>query len=669
MSGQQSVAEFLHHELPRLDPGFRFNPVQVAYAGSISQSLAGGPGKLNFIEGDTGIGKTLAYLLTLADWVARGQQLGRHAVVSTHSRALQRQLLGEENQRILRAYLSWQGLPAVTLGLRMGKQNYVSPERLALALEADDLAEVATDNHRPQQERQIAQWALESDGCLLSLGDEELPEGVVPSDVALHESDALPDYLRAHFEEVQSADIQVVNHALLTMDLFTQYGITQTRAPAAWLLDEAEHFPGVAQQLLSRRISFGITRGILAQLGQEKASRVWRELFVSFRSPDKAGTAQAVTEEKIAPLIEGLKVILRARPRKSRLEDPSRRHDWERLRGEAHSVLEALEERSSLLALSYSPIQGLPSLALHKSAGGSILKSEAEERITLLTSATLSDLGHGPGEPPSFRYIRGELVLGAEDTRLGLERSHQALDFGEISFLLPNAPSGPLKKIDRHQFSLAPQYVRYAWDTIAEAPAGRTLVLSVSYDDVEALLAGCPDHIRHRVVTHGPGAPLNSLAEQLPDDGILITPAGWEGLSPARTGNEAFWRHVVLLRNPTPRPDPVAELTLTQHFLQRNSFPEASQLASKAMMSKSIVRAAHKIRQGLGRTIRHPDDVVMVTILDPRFPRPHGNVPTGVKVSHRLLGAIPFRFLSAYESAQVQINKQGAESEATSLIL
>ena len=117
------VAQYLRERLPQR-PGFTVNPVQIDYAEAICAGLAR-PGQFHFNEASTGIGKSLAYLLCLADWVARGRQHGRRAVISTHSRSLQRQLLAESNQAIIADYLAWQGLPALTMGLRMGRQNYV----------------------------------------------------------------------------------------------------------------------------------------------------------------------------------------------------------------------------------------------------------------------------------------------------------------------------------------------------------------------------------------------------------------------------------------------------------------------------------------------------------------------------------------------------------------
>lgn len=245
------VLSYLSDQLPKR-PGFKRNPVQIAYAEALVDGLAQ-TGKMHFVEGDTGIGKSIAYQLALADWVAKGKLMGgeqaaRRAIVSTHSRALQRQLLQPDNLAIVRDYLYQAGLPPLTFALRMGRENYLNSERLALLLGAPSL-EAALNNPRlPDTQRQLAKWAVESDGCLLELDTALLPEGWQLTDIALRPNDPLPENLEAQQQAAQQSDVLIINHALLAVDLVTQGNITQAEAPYALLLDEAEHYPEIAAQ-------------------------------------------------------------------------------------------------------------------------------------------------------------------------------------------------------------------------------------------------------------------------------------------------------------------------------------------------------------------------------------------------------------------------------------
>ncbi|NOG32806.1 hypothetical protein HLB35_15490 [Halomonas sp. TBZ9] len=75
----------------------------------------------------------------------------------------------------------------------------------------------------------------------------------------------------------------------------------------------------------------------------------------------------------------------------------------------------------------------------------------------------------------------------------------------------------------------------------------------------------------------------------------------------------------------------------------------------------------HKLRQGLGRAIRHPDDEVLVTLLEPRIPRPSGYPAcSGVYTRKNLISAIPARFRLAYQQAEEPGEKDTLDSKSPS---
>lgn len=660
-----SVLEFLSLRLPASNQRFRRNPSQLEYTSSIATAVNEGAGKIHLIEGDTGIGKSLAYLLTLAEWITAGE--GRQAVVSTFSRALQRQLCAESNRTIVAEFLQWMGRRPIKIAMRMGKPNYVCPQRLEAIL-GSELAAVAADDSVPEGHRQLAHWALHSDGCLLDLDDEALPDGVTRELICLHRADPTPEHLREVFRDICDADIQIINHSLLVVDLVTQRSITAVKGEEVLLLDEAEHFPQVARDQLALRLSFGVTRRLLDQLGLQKAGEMWRTLFHTYHQRDLAGQAQALTPSDIDTLSVGIDAILKSRPRKARLDDAVLRYDWEQLRTEALRLSLGLAESSPALAISYSPVEGLPSVSMQDNQEGGIIKVGAADRTTIMTSATLSDLRHGPGEPPSYEYLRKGMAISMGGAMIGLEHSHQALDFGRATFALPMPPVTPLRVDEDGQFRLQPRYAKFVWNDLQERLTGRCLLLCASYGDVQTLLETCPEELLDLVVTHGRGASLVAIAESMPAKGILLTPAGWEGLSPKRPDDHAFWSQIALLRNPTGSVDMVQTIIQSKWLERYHSPQRARELASRGLMRQEIVKTTHRIRQGIGRGIRHNDDNVDIIIYDPRFPRPADHPLSGVRVSPLLVGAIPFRFLSAYQNRQSEKNTNEEVGEP-SLIL
>ncbi|MDR5899476.1 helicase C-terminal domain-containing protein [Halomonas vilamensis] len=659
------VIHYLSEILPKR-PGFQRNPVQIAYAEALVDGLKE-QGKLHFVEGDTGIGKSLAYQLVLADWVAKGKHMGgkqaaRRALISTHSRALQRQLLQPDNLAIVRDYLHHAQLPLLSFALRMGRENYLNPERLALNLGVVSLESAAEDSHLPAAHRRLARWALKSDGCLLDLDPAWLPEGWQLRDIALRPTDPLPESLETQHQAAQQSDILVINHALLAVDLVTQGKITQAEAPYALLLDEAEHYPEIAEELLSERISLQSATHLLKQLKQHRVVKQWQSLLDNMTERERAGSAHSLTPYQSEAMQAAVTALLKLRPRESS-HDPALWREWQHLRQGAEKIAARLREASRYLVLDYSPVLGLPGIVAHAPSAASSLKAGAKERVTFMTSATLSDLDHAPGEIPNFRYMRSRLQLPVTHKRSGLQRSFQAQRFGTLRFRLPRALPHPLSPQENGDYRLANHFCQQALPYITDQ-LGRTLVLCASYADVAALEAAWPLEQVHRLVAHHPGMGLSEVVAKLEKDAILLTPAGWEGLSPSREDNQAYWQHLVVVRNPRPMLSQV-EQHLVEQLLHRRDVPEedAKRIANGMLQRKNTVRTLHKLRQGLGRAIRHPDDDVLVTLLEPRIPRPSGYPPReGVYVRQTLLGAIPARFMRAYQSAE---EPGGKETEGT----
>lgn len=666
----ERVQRFLTEVLTERRAEFRRNPAQLDYLASVEAALDDGQGRIHFIEGDTGIGKSIAYLLALADWIARGPrgEGRRRAVVATHTRALQRQLLEPGNRAIVAEYLEWAGLAQLTLGLRVGRSNYVSPERLALALNAESLDAVATDSHRHAIERRLAEWALTTDGCLLEIGEAHLPDGVTFEDICLLPGEPLPDSLEAVFECSRQCDIMVLNHALLVHDLISGGQISGAREGHALLLDEAEHYARTAERALSHRLSATAVGRLLREMGMKAAQSAWGAIQEVLKRHARPGSVEPLGEHEIAVVLEQLRDLLRSRPHQDR-HDASSWAEWQRVREAAQRIAQRLEAESQTVLVECSPVLGYPSLVYEEPEGGASLKAGHDRRTTLLTSATLSDMD---GPNPQFIYLRQRLSLGwwtGSDSRVGLERSHQALDFGRLTFCLPAGLPRPLvHDAERRRYRLAPDYVRAVLPYLLAAEGQRTLVLCASYADVESLLAAWPQEERRRLFAHLPGQSLTQIAESLPKDGVLVSPAAWEGLSPARTEGEPFWGHLVILRNPTPAPSPVTELALIHHLQRLAPRAVAERVARRELRNRAYVETLHKLRQGIGRALRHPEDVCRLTLLDPRFPRPSGARTPGVKVNPVLVDAIPRRFLGAYHSGDEGAG-QDAQTSASGLVL
>ena len=120
-------------------PGFCHRPGQAQLAHASADIFAGGG--VGLFEAGTGMGKSLAYLLPAAFASASA---GRRVVVSTKTKALQRQLAAHELPIVAEALP-----PGWRWALLMGRENYICRRRLdeAVAAESDTL---------PDHERSLA---------------------------------------------------------------------------------------------------------------------------------------------------------------------------------------------------------------------------------------------------------------------------------------------------------------------------------------------------------------------------------------------------------------------------------------------------------------------------------------------------------------------------------
>jgi len=643
------VQQFLAEVLPATQSGFHYNPVQIDYAASVSEALSQPQGYFHFLEGDTGIGKSLAYMLTLADWWAREPER-RKVVLATHSRALQQQLASEQNRRIVAQYLDWAGLASIDIQIRMGRANYVSHRRLSLALGADRLEDVPGEKNRPQVDRDLAEWALSSDGCLLEMNGIELPEELSVNDICLADNEEPPDTVSAQFERAQKAGMSIINTAVLANGLERHNGhIAGTDGKdTVLLIDEAEHFPDMAATLFAQRVSVRATAKLARQLGYAKNAQRWDELLERFKDPGKAGEVSEIDDEMGPPL----ETTLRAVTHTPKIEEPDsvEQAQWQRLRQTALMLLRRLRAGDQRLVVHFSRVLGLPSVVRGNDMAGYCITKGAQNRRTLLTSATLSDKLDNSLEP-EFVYIRNRLGIGKK-AHVGVEARHNARDFGRLTFRVP-APTitrmaSPLREAGERGLELSKAFAEAAVKEILAGATGRVLVLCNSYADVEVLRSVWPARQLGRWVSHPRGVSVNQVANGLSAQAVLVTPAGWEGLSPQRAGDEAFWSRVVLLRNPTPAIDPVERFLIADYKFSRGlTRTQAQSKAEGILHARLHTQTLHKIRQGIGRALRHPQDRCEIVFLDPRFPTPDKLAREGgMKLG--LAAAIPARFIDGY---------------------
>ena len=207
----------------RLGHGFEPREEQVRLAEAVARAMAGGSRLV--AEAGTGVGKSFAYLIPA---IMRAATTDERVVISTHTIALQEQLIRRDIPLLLETMEEWglskEGRREVKPVLVKGRGNYVSLRRLKMT--SGRQQQLLNDAAQRRSLHVIEDWAHETrDGTLASLPQLERPE---VWDRVRSDSDNCMGRKCENFEfcfyqqarrEMETANILVCNHALFFSDL------------------------------------------------------------------------------------------------------------------------------------------------------------------------------------------------------------------------------------------------------------------------------------------------------------------------------------------------------------------------------------------------------------------------------------------------------------------
>lgn len=656
------------------------NPKQLDYAGLVARTCdlpdpgPGQGGALSLIEGETGIGKSIGYLLPLA---LNAAMTGGRAMVSTHTNMLARQLLFDDGPLVIAAVEALLG-KRVTMAQRIGRRNFVDMDRVRM------VHACMRDGDAPQDSiGMLGEWleyepASFSDAAALGLG---LPVGVSEADICLLSSStasASAAYYQ-HVAESKDADILITNHSLSLLNAKCWTRLLDADRPARFaVFDEADALPQVARSLAESKLPLSTINALVEDMsgdsGRVAAAKAAKALQLLLQ-PLVADAPRIVEPSPLFdPLIAAVQELSGALRTAAEHED----------HGAAQGLLEAVADLDDWLkaaqgdvfevaVITASPVRSLPALVTVAVNPGRILnrlwrRSDDREPYlhkVIFTSATLAAPSIAVNDQPNFSDIMGELGFsGANNYQSALSRRIAPDRFGRMSFRLADrgVPSPGLRDDDGDVTS-NPEWLDYVASGIQAARdcGGRVLVLTTSYSDAAALADRLPT-----VLVHQPGIKLTELVERYKADpaAVLITPAAWTGVS-----LPGLVDHLVIPRIPFPVPDE-ARLAVLARAMARRGKSEAD--AKWILQDQGQKNARRLLRQGIGRGIRTPDDICTVWLLDPRFPLPARMVENrrlrldqGLAVKHTMLvSCIPVRFRIGQKPAfnDAKIHPAGKET-------
>ena len=605
-------------------PWFEHRPQQLEMAQAITAALESRSHLI--VEAPTGIGKSLAYLLPAVLYAIDEK---RKAIVSTHTKNLQEQLLRKDIE-IVRSLVK----KDFTAVLLKGRKNYLCTTRLRAALRQQK--QLFEKNEAKELER-LSEWAATTtDGDIESLpfalrtdvwAQVCSEQGACSSSIC--ESDCFFQRAKARARE---ADLVVMNHALF----FTLFALQNAEDFFLFkndfvIFDEAHTLEQVAGVAIGKSISRGqvlyaihrlfnpkTKKGLLARLrtkrDRELCAQAEEAALWFFESISRAAsslnpkstsfrirTPHVVADTLTTPLhdlqeaVKHLEDEAKTKINKDELS-AARRLLWEA----EVLVKEFLEQPDPSLTYWVELSAGRSQNVFLHAAPTSVADSLGPRLFkqgtsVIMTGATLSLNG-------SLEYFQHRLGAAAADT-LVLDTPFNFQKQMRI-VLAKDVPPPDDPEFERE----LPEWIHRA----VLRSKGRALVLFTN----ASLLRRVADQLRAELESNGITLLLqdgtvsrHSLLEEFKTD-----------VSSVLFGLDSFWmgvdvpgkalEHVIITRLPFAVPD---------HPLIQSRIEFIDQRGGNAFMDYTLPEAVLKFRQGAGRLIRSTTDVGMVTVLDSRI--------------------------------------------------
>lgn len=667
-------------------------PIQQTYANHVSKCFA--KGHPAFIDAETGVGKTLGYLIPAIEFARSKKKSDRTlVVVSTATIALQKQLMAEDLP-VAQAAVSLEYGVEMSCALRVGKGQIVDHVGVEHAFR-----EFGSFDERVFAD-EVIEWCKEKvDGgdlplradLLEAFADQfkTLPRWLMQEMICLEpehpssDADTVALYSEA-LDRCDSADVLVVNHHLLALHMLRPFLWSDGRQVVI-VVDEADRLPAVVEDINRSHVPLHCLRSALDAFSfgangckktvsdlMDKISGKWDLAWTSSSSSGGVIPFSYLTAAELDELLVSMQVVsdsisgfVRNQKGRSGYHSPIEREKLATIDRYTISLdrVNRVARNGDLARtmIYYSPVRHYPGLATAREGAGRLIAKKlwgpdaaGDVQGALFTSATMSTLAYSNNTTPkrALSPFLKSCGFSPEEVQIESCAVFAPKRFGRMDFVRPpmEAPmafvaNGDVDPEGSVNTSVVSDKALSLWADIigaAHGEGGRTLVLLPAARDVASLADRLDPSLTYKLVAQTPGfhtlAAISRFLDR--DDSIWLSASAWEGVSlPNAISN------LVIPRLPL-RP-PSLEDSVVEKYLA--DLTGNDQAGSGIVFARRLADLRRRLRQGIGRGIRSHDDAVKVWIADPRWPIPQREtdelfLDQPRKYSSTLVNAVPERF-------------------------
>ncbi|EGR5926626.1 DEAD/DEAH box helicase [Vibrio parahaemolyticus] len=581
-------------------------------------------------QADTGIGKTLAIAITVANTLTMPSKSDkrRKVIVATSTLGLCRDLT--------------EALASIEIDseILLSARNFFSKERIDYIISEHPEMEAELQNMR--------NWEHTIGDYIAEYG--RFPDGIKESQVC-QTSATQTDIYAAKKLEALASDVIITTHAMIACDITQSGGILNLEDyESTIIVDEADAFIDYLKSYNVRNINlireFNFVRRICDaqfQSTHDEALAIARTAIK--KSQNFSAHSRTVALDILSTLYEQIKKSL---PKKLDLEDKSELTDFmEHLEWSIADVNRSSDVTIGLTSELKEPTISIFNPYFSRLFGGYLAINTTS---AVLMSGTLSvdaDVETGT------EWVCKDLKL----SRGVICKSFSPDQFGNLTITLYRSNTNMYEL--NTEGELSEKWIEECASNINKLH-GKTLVITSSFKETEMLSRS----LMLDTVEHKKGEKLAVVIKEFVSDhekSVLVSPSAHTGVNLVDDKGRSVINNIVITRLGFAKSNPVLKL-----LVGNPDFPTDKIKTLKLVeMFNNINKVIRRNKQIIGRGIRNKDDSVNLHIIDNRFPQfsDLGGKYNSIKNS------IPVRFAKQYQDATI-INALNVEViDATALDL